>query len=128
MLAHFPMRDKIPLADNRMRLVSESAAVIKGALYKGPMALSETVNIFPGTGGVEGKFVGGRPHHWAVSFVQAEQGVGLAAAQEAVRVRDVALGGEGWAGEAIERVLDMFPEEYDDGCGGGSGEGKYYGL
>lgn len=117
------MRDGIPLADNRMRLVSESAAVIKGALYKGPMALSETVNVFPGTGGVEGKFVGGRPHHWAVSFVQAEHGVGLAAAQEAVRVRDVAPGGEGWAGEAIERVLDMFPEEYDDddGCGGGSG-------
>lgn len=124
-LAHFPMRNRIPLANDRMRLVGERAAIIKGALDKGPMALPEPVNVFPGTGGAEGDFVGGRPHHWAVLFVQAEQGVGLATAQEPVRVRDVAPGGEGGAGKAIERVLDMFPEDCDDDDdGGGGGEAQ----
>ena len=68
-LAHSPMRDGIPFADNRMRLVGESAAVIKGTLDKRPMSLSEAINVFPGACGVEGEFIGGRPHDGAVFFV-----------------------------------------------------------
>ena len=48
------------------------------------MSLSETINVFPGACGAEGEFIGGRPHDEAVSFVELEQGVGLAAAQEPV--------------------------------------------
>lgn len=41
------MRDGVSLADDRMRLVGESAAIVKGTLDEWVMPLTKTVDVFP---------------------------------------------------------------------------------
>ena len=51
--------------------------------------------------------------------MQAEEVVGLSAAEEPVGVKDVAPGGEEGAWEAVERVVQVLPDQ--GRCGGEGG-------
>lgn len=53
------MLGRIPLVDDRARLVGESGGIVGIALDEDSVAFSEAIYIFPGGGCGEGQLVGG---------------------------------------------------------------------
>ena len=109
-LPHPPMRDRVSLANDRVRLIGETAPVVKGALDKRTVPLPKAIDVLPRPGGVEGELVGRSPNHGSVFLVEAENRVRLAAAQEPVRVQDVAPGGQRGSREPIQGVSNVSPD------------------
>ena len=96
-----------------MRLIRETAAVIKLAFDKWPMAWPEAVNIPPRSGAAKGEFVWRGPHHGAIFFVQCQDMVRLATAKERPRVQGIGPWCHNWAGKSVKRVVDMIPNRFD---------------
>ena len=79
----------ITFTDNAVRLIGKAAAVIKGGLDEGFVALTEAVNVAPGGSSAKGEFVGGGSDDGTILVVEAEEMVGLAAGEEPIAVGDV---------------------------------------
>ena len=82
------------------------------------MTLPEAIDVAPGRRAREGEFVGRGAYDRAVSLVQSEQGIGLAAGEEGVRVQGVAEGGGEGTREFVEGMREVgvnhFGQEKDD--------------
>lgn len=103
----------ISFADNRMRLVRETTTIVKLAFDKRPMARPETVDIPPRAGAVKGELVWRSPHHGAICFVERQDIVWLATAEECPRVQGIRPRRNGWPGKSVERVVNMVVYGFD---------------
>lgn len=108
-LPHLPMHRRIPLADNAMRHARKTAAVVEGALDEGAVTLTEAVDVFPAFHGRERELIGGGADDGPVFFVQSEDVVWLAAAEEPVGVQYIGPGSQRRSWEAVEGMLGMAP-------------------
>ena len=95
-----------------MRLVRETAAIIEFGFYERSVARPEAVDVPPRSGAREGEFIRGGAHDGAVFLVEGEEGVGLAATEEIVRVEGVGPGGGGGARELVEGMCKVGIEDF----------------
>lgn len=96
-----------------MRLVRETATIVKFAFDKRPMAGPETVDIPPRAGAAKGELVWRGPHHGAIFFVQRQDTVRLATVKERPRMEGISPRRDGWPGEPVKWVIDVIVNRFD---------------
>jgi hypothetical protein len=107
--AHVSMHNRIPFADNRMCLISKTAAIVERALDEWPMTRTKSVNVLPRSSRIEGEFIWRSANYGSILLVQLEDLVWLASSQEPVRVWNITPGGQEWSRETIQGVVNMSP-------------------